>query len=70
MTRVLFVGQQPETVDFSDPALPPGLNAEKINAGIAIAAARIAERAGGYCWTRKIARSTPALMVGQSPLAS
>jgi hypothetical protein len=36
MTRVLFVGQKPETVDFSDPALPPGFNAEKINAGIAI----------------------------------
>jgi hypothetical protein len=44
MTRVLFVGQQPETVDFSDPALPPGLDAEKINAGIAIAAAGLAER--------------------------
>lgn len=44
MTRVLFVGQQPETVDFSDPALPPGLDAEKINAGIAIAAAKLAER--------------------------
>jgi hypothetical protein len=44
MTRVLFVGQQPETVDFSDPAIPPGFNAEKINAGIAIAAAQIAER--------------------------
>jgi hypothetical protein len=26
MTRVLFVGQIPETVDYSDPALPPGLN--------------------------------------------
>jgi len=25
MTRVLLVGQVPETVDFSDPALPPGL---------------------------------------------
>ena len=44
MTRVLFVGQQPETVDFSDPALPPGFNAEKINAGIAIGAAKIMER--------------------------
>jgi len=44
MTRVLFVGQLPETVDFSDPALPPGFNAEKINAGIAIAAAKITER--------------------------
>jgi hypothetical protein len=30
MMRVLFVGQIPETVDYSDPALPPGLNAEKI----------------------------------------
>lgn len=32
MTRILFVGQKPETVDFSDPSLPPGFNAEKINA--------------------------------------
>jgi hypothetical protein len=44
MTRVLFVGQQPETVDFSDPALPPGFNAEKIQAGIAIALAKMTER--------------------------
>lgn len=44
MTRILFVGQKPETVDFSDPALPPGFNAEKINAGIAVAIAKIAER--------------------------
>jgi hypothetical protein len=44
MTRVLFVGQRPETVDFSDPALPPGFNAEKIHAGIAIAMAQMAER--------------------------
>ena len=51
MTRVLFVGQTPETVDFNDPALPPGLNAEKIHAGIAVAAAKIAERgwAGDIC---------------------
>jgi hypothetical protein len=44
MTRVLFVGQRPETVDFSDPAIPPGFNAEKIQAGIAIAMAKMAER--------------------------
>jgi hypothetical protein len=44
MTSVLFVGQKPETVDFSDPALPPGFNAEKINAGIAVAIAKIEER--------------------------
>jgi hypothetical protein len=40
----LFVGQKPETVDFSDPSLPPGFNAEKINAGIAVAVANIQER--------------------------
>ena len=44
MTRVLFVGQKPETVDFSDPALPPGFNAEKIQAGIDIAKTTMTER--------------------------
>jgi hypothetical protein len=44
MMCVLFVGQIPETVDYSDPALPPGLNAEKIYAGIDVAAAKIAEK--------------------------
>ena len=44
MTRILFVGQKPETVDFSDPALPPGFNAEKINAGIKLGVAKIQER--------------------------
>jgi hypothetical protein len=44
VTRVLFVGQRPETVDFSDPAIPPGFNAEKIHAGIAIAMTKMAER--------------------------
>jgi uncharacterized protein YdhG (YjbR/CyaY superfamily) len=44
MTRVLFVGQKPETVDFSDPSLPPGFNADKIKAGIAIAKATMTER--------------------------
>jgi hypothetical protein len=44
MTRVLFVGQQPETVDFTDPILPPGMNAEKIHGGIALALKQMAER--------------------------
>ena len=35
--RVLLVGYIPETVDFSDPALPPGTTAEKIHAGLAVA---------------------------------
>jgi hypothetical protein len=44
MTRILFIGQKPETVDFSDPALPPGFSAEKIQAGIAVAVEKIKER--------------------------
>jgi hypothetical protein len=34
MKRVLFIGFDPATVDFSDPALPPGMTVEKIQAGI------------------------------------
>src|SRR5262245_50814882 len=37
MTRVLLVGYDPETVDFADPALPPGMSVEKVHAGIAVA---------------------------------
>ena len=44
MTRVLLVGYDPETVDFSDPALPPGLTAEKIHAGIEVALKQFAAR--------------------------
>jgi hypothetical protein len=44
MTRILFVGQDPKTVDFADPALPPGFDAEKIQAGIDIAMAAMAAR--------------------------
>lgn len=44
MKKVLFIGQQPETVDFSDPALPPGFDAAKIHAGIAAGMAQMAER--------------------------
>jgi hypothetical protein len=44
MTRVLLLGYDPETVDFSDPALPPGMTAEKVHAGIAVALRQFAER--------------------------
>ena len=44
MTRILMVGYDPETVDYSDPALPPGMNAEKINAGIAVAVKSCVDR--------------------------
>lgn len=44
MKRVLFVGQEPETVDFSDPALPPGLDAGQIREGIAVGMGQMSER--------------------------
>lgn len=34
---VLIIGQDPETVDLSDPAVPPGTTPEKIRAGLAAA---------------------------------
>ena len=44
MTRVLLLGYDPETVDFTDPALPPGMTVEKVHAGIAVAMRQFAER--------------------------
>jgi hypothetical protein len=44
MTRILFVGQAPDTVDFSDPALPPGMDVDKIQAGIDLAMKQMRER--------------------------
>jgi DNA-binding LacI/PurR family transcriptional regulator len=44
MTRVLLIGYAPESVDFSDPALPPGLDAKKIAAGIELGLRLMRER--------------------------
>jgi hypothetical protein len=44
MTRILLVGYDPDAVDFSDPALPPGMTVEKIRAGIAAALKQLAAR--------------------------
>ena len=44
MTRVLLLGFDPDTVDFSDPALPPGMTAEKVHAGIKVAMEQFASR--------------------------
>jgi hypothetical protein len=44
MKRVLLVGLDPVTVDFSDPALPPGMTAEKIHAGVTLALADMTGR--------------------------
>ena len=52
MKRVLLVGLDPATVDFSDPALPPGMTAEKIHAGVKLALA-------------DSARSRPAAVAGR-----
>ena len=55
MIRILFVGQKPETVDYSDPSLPPGFNAQMINAGIAIAVEQIKARG----WVGETCMITP-----------
>ena len=44
MGRVLLVGYDPKTVDYSDPALPQGMTAEKIEAGIQIALRQMVDR--------------------------
>jgi hypothetical protein len=54
MVRVLLVGYDPEAVDYSDPALPPGMNAEKIRAGITLALKQVTDRGwhGDLCLIR------------------
>jgi hypothetical protein len=54
MTRVLLVGYEPEAVDFSNPALPPGMTAEKIRAGVALALKQMTGRRweGDVCYIR------------------
>ncbi len=44
MPWILFLGLQPETVDFSDPSLPPGLDAQKIHSGIEVAMKQMTDR--------------------------
>jgi len=44
MKHVLFIGQEPETVDFTDPALPSGFDAKKIHAGIDVGMQQVAKR--------------------------
>ena len=44
MSRVLLLGYDPDFVDFSDPALPPGMSVEKVRAGIAVAMKQFADR--------------------------
>jgi hypothetical protein len=69
MTRVLLVGYEPEAVDFSDPALPRGMSAEKIRAGLALALKRMRDRG----WEADLCLIRPdetALMTVERQLAS
>lgn len=44
MTRVLLVGLKPEAVDYSDPALPPGMDTKKIQAAIDVGLEQMTDR--------------------------
>jgi hypothetical protein len=61
MKRVLLLGYDPKTVDFSDPALPPGMSVEKVHAGIEIAMKQFASRgwAADLCFIRPDATAGP-----------
>ncbi|MGY2049213.1 hypothetical protein [Methylobacterium sp. JK268] len=61
--RVLLVGYDPDIVDFSDPALSPGLDAAKIRAGIALAVAQLRERGweADHCLVRPDAAAAEAV---------
>ena len=50
----MLVGYDPETVDFSNPALPPGMTVEKIRAGVAVALKQMTDRGweGDVCYIR------------------
>ena len=55
MSRILLVGVDPELVDYSDPALPPGMTAEKVRAGIAVAVKQFTDRG----WESDVGYITP-----------
>jgi hypothetical protein len=62
MTRVLLVGYDPETVDFSNPALPPGMTIEKIRAGIAATLEQMTDRG----WEADVCLIRPDETAGQT----
>lgn len=41
---VLLIGETPETVNFADPAIPPGMTIEKVRAGLAAARKSLQDR--------------------------
>jgi hypothetical protein len=63
MARVLLVGLQPEAVDYSDPALPSGMDAKKIQAGIELGLKQMTDRGwqADVCLIQPDATAGPAL---------
>ena len=63
MKRVLLVGLDPGAVDYSDPALPPGMSAEKIHAGVKTALVDMAARGweAENCFINPDATAVPAV---------
>jgi len=57
-----LVGYDPSTVDYSDPALPPGMTAAKIDAGIQIALKQMTDRG----WEADICLIRPDQTAGQT----
>jgi len=43
-TRVLIIGEAPQRVDFSDPAIPPGMSADKVREGLEGSLKRLRDR--------------------------
>jgi hypothetical protein len=71
MKRVLFVGYDPSAVDFSDPALPLGMTAEKIEAGVQFALKQMSDRgyAADLCYIRPDTSAVPTMerQLGSKP---
>jgi hypothetical protein len=62
MARVLLVGYDPETVDYSNPAYPPGMTAEIISAGIALTLTQMTDRG----WESDVCYIRPDKAAGQT----
>src|SRR5258706_2783068 len=62
MTRILLLGLDPETVDFSDPALPPGMTVEKVHAVMPVALKQFTDRG----WRSDVGFIRPAETPGPS----
>jgi len=63
MTRILLVGYDPEAGDFSDPALPSGMTAKKVYAGIEVALKQMTDRGwkADVCYIRPDETAGPAV---------